>query len=68
MNTAHNTAQCGSISAWEREELFTELRAMILEENGDGGDGEGAGNEDHYDQAEEYYDGEGQGSQLQESA
>ena len=65
MYTAHNTAQCGSISAWEREELYTELKAMILEENGEGGDGEGAGIED---QAEDYYDGEGQGSQLQESA
>ena len=51
----------------KNEELFTELRAMILEENGDGGDGEGAGNEDHYDQVEDYYD-EGQGSQLQDPA
>ena len=38
---------------------------MILEENGEGGDGEGAGIED---QAEDYYDGEGQGSQLPDSA
>ena len=37
---------------------------MILEENGEG-DAEGAGNEDL---AEEYYDGEGQGSQLPDSA
>ena len=44
------------------------LNTVSREENGDGGDGEGAGNEEHYDQAEDYYDGEGQGSQLQESA
>ena len=63
--TAHNTAHCGSLSAWEREDLYTELRAMILEENGDG---EGAGFDDYYDQAEENYDGEGQGSQQDGSA
>ena len=64
MYTAHNTAQCGSLSAWEREDLYAELQAMVLEENGDG---EGAGHEDQYDEAEEYYDGEGQGLQ-QDSA
>ena len=63
--TAHNTAQCGSLSAWEREDLYTALQAMVLEENGNG---EGAGHEDQYDEAEDYYDGEGQGSQQQDSA
>ena len=65
MYTAHNTAQCGSLSAWEREDLYAALQAMVLEENGDG---EGAGHEDQNDEAEEYYDGEGQGSQQQDSA